>query len=788
MNPRHPRSVVALSRGCLVLLAGHCVALSAIVLPSHPLDHWIDGVARAAADPAGDPVTLRELAERLGIEIGVNFPGLVQGKAPNNWQASPTIAMEQRITREQFTMASAGWEMYPGHSWKGPRQYDFEGADRFIAWCHQAGLNVHGHGLGYASRVDWLKKMPAGTDAEKQEIKAIYEDYVTRTASHFAGRVQMWDVCNEQLLPAYIFNGYQTGHSYWKAYQQANQGPESGVEWYRQTFRLARASDPGARLILLDFNNEVLCPKSDRMLALVTQLRSEGVPVDGVGFQMHLGTDLNRSKNHGLKDDESYYASLSANLRRFAEADLDLWITELDVRLDPSKDVNAELARQAEIYGRVTEIAASTPRLKGIKFWGILDRDTWGKVIPERPNLFDEDGHPKPACAAVRQALTRVLQARLDQEGEPSSNERPKVSQFQRLDRNGDGKLSAEEVAAPRLFRAADADGDGFISLGEFNAARRQRAQQEPDRVLPSGAPFHETSHRLTIDGRERSYVVQAPKTPRGPLPVVFFFHGGGGDGENMAAVGFRDMVARENFLAVYPTGWKNNWNDGRNAARIAAQQEGVDDIKFIRAIVEDLATRHEIDRGRLFASGVSNGGIFSHYLAAHAADLFAGVAPVIGGLAEPVAPTFHPSHPISLLVIQGDADPLVPIGGGAINNQERGGRVIATEEMLKLYLARNGIEGAPTEEPQPDNDPTDGCRTLVRRYPAGKAGVKVEYWLVQGGGHTMPGNRRPSSAVKERLVGKTSRDFDGLEVIWSFFKSCPPRQLETSPQRGSQP
>jgi len=292
----------------------------------------------------------------------------------------------------------------------------------------------------------------------------------------------------------------------------------------------------------------------------------------------------------------------------------------------------------------------------------------------------------------------------------------------------------------------------------------------------PRLGAYRETSHKLKVDNREREYIVQAPTTLKGPLPVVFFFHGGGGRGENMAVRGFREMVARENFLAVYPTGWKNNWNDGRNAARIASQQEGVDDVKFVRAIVEDLAKRHKIDRGRIFASGVSNGGIFSHYLAAHAADLFAAVAPVIGGLAEPVAPKFKPSEPISLLVIQGDADPLVPIGGGPIARSDRGGRIIATEDMLRLYVKHNGITGKPTEETLPDKDPNDGCRTIIRRYPTGIGGVKVEYWLIQGGGHTMPGRPAPF-ALKEALVGKTSRDFDGLEVIWKFFQSCPARK-----------
>jgi polyhydroxybutyrate depolymerase len=294
--------------------------------------------------------------------------------------------------------------------------------------------------------------------------------------------------------------------------------------------------------------------------------------------------------------------------------------------------------------------------------------------------------------------------------------------------------------------------------------------QQSPE------TSFTETKHTLSVDGRERTYLVQAPKQPRGPLPVVFFFHGGGGRGENMAARGFREMVARENFLAVYPSGWKNHWNDGRNAARIASQQQGVDDVKIVRAIVEYLAAHHQIDRRRIFATGTSNGGIFCHYLAAHAADLFAAVAPVIGGLAEPVAPKFKPSEPISLLVLQGDADPLVPIQGGAIANRDRGGRIIATEEMLQLYVKHNGITGKPVVETPPDNDPNDGCRTVIRRYPPGIDGVKVEYWLIQGGGHTMPGRPTPAAAVKEALVGKTSRDFDGLEVIWKFFQSCPPK------------
>jgi polyhydroxybutyrate depolymerase len=314
---------------------------------------------------------------------------------------------------------------------------------------------------------------------------------------------------------------------------------------------------------------------------------------------------------------------------------------------------------------------------------------------------------------------------------------------------------------------------------GPADPSAKPASSQPTGRMDEEGASYVQTNHSLTVDGRERTYVVQGPRQPKDKLPVVFFFHGGGGRGEGIAARGFREMVAKENFLAVYPSGWKNNWNDGRQAARIAAQVENVDDIKFVRAIVDDLEKRQPIDRSRIFATGVSNGGIFAHYLAANAADLFVGIAPVIGGLAEPVAGRFRPSHPISLLVIQGDADPLVPIGGGAIANSDRGGRVIATEEMLKKYLAHNGIAGQPKVEQLPDLDPNDGTTTEIRRWAPGRNGVRVEYYLVKGGGHTMPG-KASGGAVRDAFVGKTSRDFDGLTTIWGFFKSLPPHGQQT--------
>jgi poly(3-hydroxybutyrate) depolymerase len=113
---------------------------------------------------------------------------------------------------------------------------------------------------------------------------------------------------------------------------------------------------------------------------------------------------------------------------------------------------------------------------------------------------------------------------------------------------------------------------------------------------------------------------------------------------------------------------------------------------------------------------------------------------------------------------------------------------------MLRKYLAHNGIAGDPKVEQLLDLDPRDGTTTAVRCWPRGRDGVRVEYYLVKGGGHTMPG-RALLAADLEAFVGKTSRDFDALEVIWQFFKTCPPRvrtpaspPIETAPAASAMP
>jgi polyhydroxybutyrate depolymerase len=279
----------------------------------------------------------------------------------------------------------------------------------------------------------------------------------------------------------------------------------------------------------------------------------------------------------------------------------------------------------------------------------------------------------------------------------------------------------------------------------------------------------------IQVDGRQRHYIVFIPEKVASPAPVVVALHGGGGTARRMEKnTKFDDLAEQEGFIAIYPESVGGNWNDGRGVEFMQAQKENVDDVKFVKAILEDVAKDQKIDRGRVFATGISNGGFMSHRLAAEASDAIAGVAPVVGGMAPAVADKFRPPFPVSILIVQSDADPLVPIDGGdVVLGQGRArGKVISTHDAVAKYVERNGNRGDPVKSTL-DADPNDGTTVEVTKYPDGPGGAKTWFYLVKNGGHSWPGRTQPA---RQGAIAKTSRDFSATEVIWDFFKSCPAR------------
>lgn len=284
--------------------------------------------------------------------------------------------------------------------------------------------------------------------------------------------------------------------------------------------------------------------------------------------------------------------------------------------------------------------------------------------------------------------------------------------------------------------------------------------------------PKHLIENTVSVEKTERTYYIFVPaeKPPEDGFPVVFVFHGGGGTGLRMERwLKFTDLARRDKFIAVYPDGIGNNWNDGRETVVNSAHKEKVDDLSFVIRMIDEISAGYSVDPKRFFATGPSNGGIFSHFIGAQLADKFAAIAPVIGGIADPFHKDFSPSEPVSVLIIQGTKDKLVPYDGGTIGRNR--GRVISTAKAIEMWTNANKTDRKPVTGSLPDVDRDDGCTVDTFLWRNGRNETEVSLYKLNGGGHTWPGG---SQYAPRFIVGEVCRDFDATKVIWEFFKNHP--------------
>jgi polyhydroxybutyrate depolymerase len=274
--------------------------------------------------------------------------------------------------------------------------------------------------------------------------------------------------------------------------------------------------------------------------------------------------------------------------------------------------------------------------------------------------------------------------------------------------------------------------------------------------------PLAGTSERqLVVGGVTRTYLLHASGTAaRSGRPLVFVLHGwhGTAAGIERRTKGTFDRLAdRDGAVVVYPQALGDpRWNDGWGEPSPAAP----DDLAFLSAVIDALATELAVDRRRVFATGFSNGAAMVYRLACQRPDLVAAVAPVSGSMPAPIASTCQQGAPVSLIVMQGTGDPIVPFGDWLHND-------------VTTWTRRDGCPAPPTSSQLPDADPTDGTETRVERFAACAAGTEVALYTIGGGGHQWPGGE--SIGVLKR-GGNVPRDFDAGEVIWDFFQKHPRR------------
>jgi len=288
----------------------------------------------------------------------------------------------------------------------------------------------------------------------------------------------------------------------------------------------------------------------------------------------------------------------------------------------------------------------------------------------------------------------------------------------------------------------------------------------------------HETIQNA---GKIREYFIYVPSyySREEPIPLLMVFHGAAGKVWRFGAcTGFNDLSEKHGFISVYPKGLNDHWNDGRETEKFAQHDHEIDDIAFVVALIDELKSTYNIDKNKIFATGISNGGLFSQRLAVEQTHLFAAVASVAAQMAEPLSRSFNPQGPISVMIINGTEDPLVPYSGGELNNFElfprfsrfikkpSKGTVISTDANIRLWLEHNKIYNLPVIEKIPDID-NDGVTAERVAWIGRQKEVSVVLYKIIGGGHTWPGGKQ---YLPEKQIGKTCKDINASKIIWDFF------------------
>jgi endo-1,4-beta-xylanase len=352
-------------------------------------------VRLSAFPPAAEP-SLRDRAMRLEMLVGA----AVDPSRFSEPAYAATLAREFNMVEPENAMKWRATEPARG-------QFVFGPGDQVVAFAEAHQMQVRGHNLlWYEHNPAWLEQ----GHWTPPELREAMRNHILQVAGHYSGKVFAWDVVNE----AFDQHG-ELRHSIW--YDQPGIGlAGQGTAYIEQAFHWAHEADPKALLFYNDYAAEGINPKSDAIYAMLKDFRLRGVPLDGVGLQMHLSLAGNTVS--GLR---ASLSTLEANIDRLGRLGLKVQITEMDVGLPVGAGGQASdaaaLEQQAEIYGLVAELCARRAVCTAFQTWGSTDRYSWIPGFTHGKQgaalLFDAAYRPKPAYDAVLKAFEDAKPAQM---------------------------------------------------------------------------------------------------------------------------------------------------------------------------------------------------------------------------------------------------------------------------------------------------------------------------------------------------------------------------------------
>jgi endo-1,4-beta-xylanase len=324
---------------------------------------------------SGTPATLRQAGDRINLLVGTAVqPSLLSEPA-----YSETLFREFNMVEPEDAMK---WlAIRPNQN-----TFDFHGGDEIVRYAQARGMKVRGHCLVWDhSNPEWL----AQGHFSPAQLSGLLKEHITIVMKHYAGQVFAWDVVNEALDEHGEFKD-----SIW--YNQPGITPRRNSNYVEEAFRWAQEADPRALLFYNEGEAESLNRKSDAVYGLMKNFKKHGIPIDGVGLQMHI--------SHLAVDT----SAVAANIKRLTALGLQVHITEFDVSLPVGSNgqaQTADLERQADVYRAVVEACLQNPGCTAIQTWGFTDGHSWigshshgthGAALP-----FDRFYKPKPAYHAI---------------------------------------------------------------------------------------------------------------------------------------------------------------------------------------------------------------------------------------------------------------------------------------------------------------------------------------------------------------------------------------------------
>jgi endo-1,4-beta-xylanase len=320
------------------------------------------------------PLSLRSLAQARGISIGTAV----------NIQALRSDPQYRETLSHEFNMVTPENSLKFASIHPSPNVYSFQDADTIVAFAKAHAMQVHGHNLV------WSKYLPTWItqgNFSRAALTSILREHIMTVVSHYRGQVNIWDVVNEPVND----NG-TLQDSVWLR--------DIGPDYIDLAFQWAHEANPKARLFYNDYNTEWYQKKSDAVYALLKGLLQRGVPISGVGLELHL--------IHGKSPNLQY---LLANMKRLADLGLEVDFTETEVgTYDLPGTMEEKLATQAQIYRDILSVCLVVLSCKAFVIWGFTDRYSWLSQFtrhPEESLIFDTSYHPKPAYFALADVLSR---------------------------------------------------------------------------------------------------------------------------------------------------------------------------------------------------------------------------------------------------------------------------------------------------------------------------------------------------------------------------------------------